>query len=303
MYDAIREGTGGLNTASIMSQFSDIYGAWVASELQEAFPNDAPAVMANYQGATSTVKTFRIKVNEDFPQPVLTPFVPLGIENFVGVDSRFIVMREGALPIAWQLGNFPGRTDVPFLTGWQYQEGITMTTGDAFGHTFWSSYRGASTDNIYALDILMNMIFYATKREVPTEVVVFHRVRFSFLEFRTRMSVLLSLKDFVEKFGANTKRIEAAAAELEAMAKEASDHYLALDFQACEDAMKAAFAEFSGAEEMAMKLKENALLWVYVIEWMVTSSVLMVSGFVLWSLMVRRKLYRAVKSTRALKEG
>jgi hypothetical protein len=298
MFDAIREGAGGLNTASIMSSVPEIHGSWVASVLQEAFPNDAPAVMANYGGATSLIKTFRIRVNEDFPHPVLTPFVPLGIEGFVGEDSRFIIMREGASPIAWQEGNFPGETDVPFLVAWQYEEGITMTLGDYYGATFWSSYRGTASDNIYALDILMNMILYGTKREVPTEVEVFHRVRSTFLEFRNRMSMLLSLKGFVERFGANTKQIEDAMGGLEAMAKEASDHYLALDFEACEETMNMAFGQFSDAEEVAMKLKDSALFWVYVIEWLVTTSALLVSSFALWSLMVRRRLYRVVRTTR-----
>jgi hypothetical protein len=181
---------------------------------------------------------------------------------------------------------------------WQYEEGITMTLGDYYGATFWSSYRGTASDNIYALDILMNMILYGTKREVPTEVEVFHRVRSTFLEFRNRMSMLLSLKGFVERFGANTKQIEDAMGGLEAMAKEASDHYLALDFEACEETMNMAFGQFSDAEEVAMKLKDSALFWVYVIEWLVTTSALLVSSFALWSLMVRRRLYRVVRTTR-----
>ncbi len=133
MHEAIVEGTGGLNTASVMSQDASIHGAWAASVLQTAFPNDAPAVVAKYAGATSSIGAFRIRVNRDFPEPVLTPFVPLGIEAFNGYDSRIIIARESASTLAWQVGNFPALTDAPYIVVWDYQNGRTMTTGDAFG--------------------------------------------------------------------------------------------------------------------------------------------------------------------------
>jgi hypothetical protein len=272
----------------------------VASVIQTAFPNDAPGVMANHGGATSTVKSFHVRVNRQFPEPVLTPFIPLGIEDFMGEDSRFIIMREGAAPMAWQVGNFPGSGDVPYLATWRYKEGITMTLGDYFGAAFWSSYRGTATDNTYAPDMLMNLILYATGREVPTEVEIFHRARFSFLDFRARMAVLLSLKDFVEKFNANPIRIEKSIGRLEELSREAGDLYIALDFQSCEEIMSQALDEFSDAEQLAREIKDAALLWIYVIEWLITTSTLMVSGFVVWSLMIKRKLYRAVESTRSI---
>lgn len=40
------------------------------------------------------------------------------------------------------------------------------------------------------------------------------------------------------------------------------------------------------------------MLWVYVTEWLVVSSTGMVCGFILWTVMVRRALYRAVQETR-----
>ncbi len=48
----------------------------------------------------------------------------------------------------------------------------------------------------------------------------------------------------------------------------------------------------------AMGLKGRTLLWVYLIEWLAVTGVGMMCGFVLWSTMVRRRLYREVKTTR-----
>ncbi len=299
MYRAIVDGSGGLNTASIMSQFPDVYGGWVESVLQEAFPNDAPLVVQKFGGATSKTKAFHIVVNRDFPVPVLTPFIPLGVERFLGEDSRFIILRPGASALAYQVGNFPGYRDVPYIAVWEYGKGRTMTTGDAFGHTFWSSYRGTSSDNIYALDILMNLIFYATHRKVAEDVQAFHMARSYFMEFRTRMAVLLGLKDFVEKFGARTRSVDEMVARLEELNREAGDRYVQQDFEGCEQVMKEAFDLFKETEVATVKLKQRALMWVYLVEWLATTSVLLFSGFLLWSLMVRRQLYRGVGYTRA----
>jgi hypothetical protein len=300
MHDAIVEGSGGLNTASVMSQDSIIYLPWAESVLQLAFPNDAPAVVSRYQGGTSNIGAFRVRVNRGFPEPVLTPFLPLGIEDYVGYDSRIIIPRDGAGIMAWQLGNHPNVGDVPFLVGWDYGKGRTITTGDAFGHTFWSSYRGGrATDNKYAADMLMNLIFYGAQREVQTDILLFHGLRSSFVEFRDRMGILLSLTEFVERFGASSRSIQLMMVDLEAIVAGARESYLEQEFEEVEAAMSDAFEGVADAEEAAMKLKDRALLWVYVIEWLVVMGACMAAGSILFTLMVRRRLYREVRVTRS----
>jgi hypothetical protein len=49
---------------------------------------------------------------------------------------------------------------------------------------------------------------------------------------------------------------------------------------------------------MSLKAKDRALLWIYAIEWFTFTGTLLVSGFVLWSLMVKRRLYAGVGSSR-----
>jgi len=301
MYDAIAGGSGGLNTASVMSGNADIHTHWASSVLQEAFPNDAPAVVAKYQGGNSPVGGFRIVVNRDFPDPVLTPFLELGVEGYRGHDSRIIIPREGSGMMAWQVDNNPGLTNVPFLLGWEYVNGRTITTGDAFGHTFWSSYRGGrDTDNVFALDMLMNLIFWATNREVQTNILLYHAMRTDFLQFRERMGLLVSLTDFAEKFGANSRQIQAMIMEMEDTVMDARMAYLEQDFTQVEEKMEEAFRGFEEAEQRAIELKDQALLWVYLIEWFVVLGVSIITGVVIHALMIKRHLYRDVKVTRSL---
>jgi hypothetical protein len=58
-----------------------------------------------------------------------------------------------------------------------------------------------------------------------------------------------------------------------------------------------------GLEEKAFVLKDATLFWVYVIQWAAVTSVLMMSGVVLWSLMVRRRLFREVYTTKLTREN
>jgi hypothetical protein len=47
-----------------------------------------------------------------------------------------------------------------------------------------------------------------------------------------------------------------------------------------------------------MKAKNRAMRWIFIIEWLAVTSTGMVCGFILWTVMVRRKLYREVDATR-----
>lgn len=47
-----------------------------------------------------------------------------------------------------------------------------------------------------------------------------------------------------------------------------------------------------------MKVKERALMWVYLIEWSVITGTFGVVGFATWTLMLRKRLYREVETTR-----
>ena len=52
-------------------------------------------------------------------------------------------------------------------------------------------------------------------------------------------------------------------------------------------------------EDRAIRLKERAFLWVYIIEWFVVTGTMLVVGYATWTLMIERRLYREVSVTRA----
>lgn len=297
MYDAIEDGAGAINTASVMSQIAQIHNAWANSVLSDAFPNDAPAVVERGQGGTSAIESFHLRVNRQFPDPVLTPFLPYGIEGIAAADSRLIILREGAQAIAYQVGNHPGN-DVPFLAAWEFGKGRTLTTGDVCGASSFFSYPTWVGLSDYIPDIFLNLIFYGTRRGLIEDVQIYHHLRTNFLQIRTRLGVLISLLDFVEKFGASSASINAEINDLRDMIHDADERYLEGDFASAEEALSAVEARFTDVEALARRLKDTALAWVYAIEWLTMTSTLMISSVILWSLMVKRRLYRSVGATR-----
>ncbi len=299
MYDAIRNGTGGINDGSVFSIQSVIHSAWANSLTQQAFPNDAPAVSAKGGGEAGGL-VFRVIIDPEAPDPILTPFIPFGVEKVVcTAASRLVIAREGATTLAWQVGNFPVIGRVAYLVSWDYEKGRTMTSGDFMGNG-WFGCPGSPTSNQYSPDILTNMIFHITRRKLIEDVAIFHRLKIGLAELSSRMLGLVSLKDFIDKFGANTQPVENEIRALQEMERRAIEQYLDQEFQACQETIHLGLARFQEAEQTAIRIKNSSLLWVYLVEWLVTCSTLSISGTVVWTLMIRRRLYKPVRVTRGI---
>jgi len=294
MREVIGEGSGCLSSPSCMSVDPDINGAWIGSVLSQVVPNDCPAVMN--AGGPLGENYFQVRVNRDFPEPVLTPFIPLGVENFVGYKAYRIIPREGAVALAWNVGSF--ESDVPYMATWDFDKGRVMTLGDSFGLQFWSDYAHGYTQNKYGLDILMNMVLYLTRREVPDEVLILHQMRLLFVNFRTNMDLLLTVADFAREFGANDRGIELLMEDLEEGYLKARGLYLSNQFDESRDLMNSILVDLGKAEGEVMRLKDRAMFWIYLVEWLVITATLMISSSVLWTLLVNRSLYRDVGTTR-----
>lgn len=296
MYDAITEGMGGINDLGVFSIVSGIAESWSISETQRAFPNDAPAVTAKGCGE-APYGAFRVVVNRQVTFPILTPFIAFGVEDVIAQGcSRMVIHREGSEVLAWQVGNF-GSIKVDYIAAWEYDKGRTITNGNAMG-ACWQGYPRGPEDNQYSPGILMNMVYWLSKRNLIDDIEVFHRVKSKLAEYRSRMVIVISLMDFIDKFGANTDDVQKELIGLRELYSDASQHYMDQEFVECEELIQKALESFSSVEELARREKDRALLWVYMIEWLAASSTLFFSGYVLWTLMVRRRLYRQIDTTK-----
>jgi uncharacterized membrane protein len=196
--------------------------------------------------------------------------------------------------------------DHPGFVTWELENGAPTfsITGEIQGpssepgqvHTMCT--RGNPWD--YALDFGGNLMIYLDRRPVPQDIHLVHRLRMRMFEVATRKSLLYGLLEFCDSFGANTDRINVKIDEVDQMTRDVLPDYLELRFDEALEAFDEIHVMMGEIEEEAMELKDRALLWVYIIEWMSISGTSMLAGTVLWSVMVKRRLWREVGTTRLI---
>ena len=300
MYNAIAEdGLGGMNTRSVQSMSIAWSGSWMNSILSDAFPNDVPAVVSSgdYQGEIFAAGP--IVVNDDRGIPaVVRPFKEQIESMFPAYQGVLTVPRPGSTIHTWirsnlmHLGNpLPGY--IPHLFSWRYENATTFTAMDMVCEDFWMG-----DENPFSLDIIGNVVWHSTNRDLPQDVMRVHALRDLFRHFQLRKFCLVSMFEFAEDFGANTMDIYSRLGEIEGKKAEADHEYLRGDFEASYDRMDSLLKDLRGLEEEAVKLKNRALAWVYFIEWLSVSGTMLMCGVVLWQLMVKRSRYREVAVTR-----
>ncbi len=290
-----REGIGSL--AFTTSQRTEMFVPWMDSVLPMAFPHDQERIIAK---GKYDIVSYDIEVNDDpsLP-PVLMPFKDLGIEGIRPFGRlRLLFKKQGTTEWA-TARNLPfyGFPSCPLLISWEYGEKKSRiwSTANQFHHPSWDQSDGQER---YALDIFSNIVLYGCRRNLPDDVLMVHRIRGHFYEYKARMGMLYSLLDFVEGFGANTRKLQGDVSELNSMEKEAEGFYLDQEFESTLAKQIEIFEFFTRVEADAVKVKEHALLWVYALEWLTVSGALAMVAFLTWSLMVRRRYYREVRTTR-----
>jgi len=152
----------------------------------------------------------------------------------------------------------------------------------------------------YWIDFVLNLDYFVAGMECPRDPALMHTIRKSFQTYSTRLALIGDFMSFIEKFGASTGKVDERLTAVKAIKREVDDAYLAEDYQAALGKIQKLDEEFKAAEKVAMDSRARALLWVYLIEYLSVSGTLMVAGVTLWSIMVRRKLYKVVGTTRRL---
>ncbi len=175
---------------------------------------------------------------------------------------------------------------------WDIGEGRfvgVQNMGGAFcqGFDVWHYYR----------DAVLNTFYYAVSFPLPDDLIAVHALRAAWHEIDLQRALLFSLIEFADKFGANMVGVENHVREVDSIKKSSDGLYLDRDYSGALDLMGDAIGEIMSLQGTAVDLKKRALIWIYLIEWFVVLSTFMVSGVILWTLMVRRVIYREVGLT------
>jgi hypothetical protein len=118
------------------------------------------------------------------------------------------------------------------------------------------------------------------------------------LHYATHRPLTISMIDFVEKFGAGVSELNRDLGMIDETKAEADRLYMEQSYTESLDKLVEAQNMLGDISSRAMVFKERALLWIYIIEWFIVTGTLFLTGYILYSLMIKRRLYREVQITR-----
>ncbi|MBU7003934.1 MAG: hypothetical protein HXS50_00100 [Theionarchaea archaeon] len=297
---AVENGVGSLVTmgGGLSNPSGSVYPSWANSVLREILPVELNDRMKHDNGV------FNIEVVKDDP-PVLSMFLPLGIEDYPGVHFTYLQTRPGItlwgnIRIAVGAPGFMGVGEkTEWLVSWRYgtKGGISWVTADDLDALWWSSVLSPS-ENEYAGDVFINILLHSAGAPLTHDVVQMHRLRGLYFDYNIEKLLLTGVLEFADSFGANTRDMYTRIGEADDLRGSSLDSYRSYIFSDAIEIMEAAIASLYELRDDAYALKDRALFWVYLIQWIAVTGTSLLSGFLVWTLMIRRRLYRVVTTTR-----
>lgn len=243
-----------------------------------------PVKMFFQQEADDVFKTVVLDENDPLMKSLPWETSPV----FLG--ANVVEPRQGSRYIAKLKGV---SIENPYIVWWDFNAGRTLAfTPD------WTPYYGMEFIKWrYYGDAVSNIMYYTCGLVLPADPELVSELRRHFKLYHAQRSYLVSLAEFLDSFGANPAPLEAEIVEIEKLRIKAEEEYLRQDYQTSLQTVQAMLEAINSQHERAVEIRKRALLWVYLIEWSVVTATFMVTGVALWTLMVRRRLYKEVSIT------
>jgi uncharacterized membrane protein len=266
-------------------------GSWTGSPVEEVLPVSFPTNIwvSGYIPIEVTPEGYENEFMSSLP------YKPLPEYMRTGTDGNFVEQKEGSTLLAGWRVKAMQYEDPPCYVTWEIEGGRTFamchdwTPGGGWLMSKWDYYR----------DYSVNLMLYLAGRSLPSGHLEIHEYRKMIHDLAISKSMLYSLLEFVESFGGNSGPIDDRVGELDFMVSGAQGLYLDHDFTEALANAQEARAMMREIEALAVELKNEALFWVYLVEWLSVTGVALLSGTVVWFIMVQRRLYREVKVTRS----
>jgi len=282
---------GGVTNQGLVPNFG-----WINSRLSEIFPSKASEEIFDQWRVYPFGRGGRIKINEDpYLAPVLKMFIPLGMDNIRVTHSYLMIAKEGAKIWARSID---GKDDPPFLISWTCGKAETWSNNIGMTYAWWFFRDPNMGGNPFALDVFMNMLHYSMGTDMPSDILLVHAARKAFMDYEDTKASLFTLADFADRFGANMNVIYDEIRDADMVRDRGREAYLAQQYDGSLDLLREAKEMLLATVEHAIRLKNRALLWTYVIEWFVVLSTLIISGEFIYIVMVQRRLFREAARTR-----
>jgi uncharacterized membrane protein len=278
-------GSGSFGGAHGFPSFAD-------TPLQDIMPVDCIPEYRSF--SINTVKNF----DDEFIRSV--PWEDFKNHNVFGFYN-VVRLREGAIQLS-ELRAMAGGAADPGWTWWDIGEGRFFASPTGFrGGLGGGSGTSAGVSFIHWKhypDFVANMAYFLAGLTPPSDTQLLYTTRLRFREVDYHRQMITGTMEFISRFGANSNRVDEKLNEAEEVLSRARGYFVDLDLARSLEEADQVILLLIEADELALKAKQTALFWVYAIEWLAVTATLLLCGVVLWSLMVRRRLYREVSATR-----
>ncbi len=229
--------------------------------------------------------------DDDFIRSV--PWDEYEQHNIYGGYS-IVQTRDGAHQLSKIIRLVGGQQD-PGWVWWDVGKGRFFASAGGF--------RGGSAERGFLLwkhypDFVCNMVYFLTGLEPPSDINLLYVTRRRFQDIHHQRQIVTGTIEFITKFGADTQRVDRKLLEAEERLKDAKGHFVDLELEESKAVADEVLQMLQEGYELAMDARDAALFWIFVTEWLVVSGTGLICGFALWTLMIRRRMYREVKVTR-----
>ena len=267
--------------------FGPSYGFISVTVLNEVLP------ITDYEGYIH--RPWRVIFHEE-REPVFTPFIALGMESIPGEAYGRMTSRQGSTVWADMVP-----LNLPWMVSWRpggSEAGLSWVCADEFNMVWWGLTPETRGTNPYAIDLVTNLVLYSLDRPVITSIHSRHQARNQLSSFRTQKLTVYSVLAWADMFGANIIKLSQELTDLDSQIPSAIDSYLEQDYATTISTMETLSIKLGEIGTDAIDLKDQALFWVFIIEWLVVSAAAIIGGVSVWSLMVRRSMYRDAGTTK-----
>jgi hypothetical protein len=147
-------------------------------------------------------------------------------------------------------------------------------------------------------DVLVHMIYWPAKEPVPDDLILVHRVRELISQLRSTRIYVVATVEFADAVGADLQDLYQDLSALDTERIGADGLYIDNQMEECRELLLRLQGEYDEMVDDAVRAKNAALFWVFLTEWLVVLGTSLATGIVLWTLLVKRRLYREVGETR-----
>ncbi len=210
----------------------------------------------------------------------------IGVLNAVSV-------RPGANLVAEAVSN---TASYPWISWWIWDQGRVVGETQVFSSLGAGEVMREEWE--WWQDFVIYLAYFSVGKEIPDDVILAHRLRQEINLYITKKSMLVSVLEFVEKLGARTVTLYEELEDINGLKASAEEYYRDGKYDAAAETFEEMEMAWQGLDAKAIELKDNALTWIYAIEWLVVSAVSLASGVAIWTLMIGRRFYRGVGITR-----